>query len=214
VDFVDPLHHGDTLSLSGLSSGSDMDYGRVAYDALLNGEGTRVGVSYSALRYKLGDPLSALDAHGTAEVESLWARQPLVRSADANLYGQIQYDHLQLDDQHRRDRNQDGPELGQWHGESDRGCARMRGSRVASLRGLRALRRGRSALITPPRNLADAASVRTEGHYLKWNANFYRLQNVTRANTLYFAISGQWANANLDSSQKMLAGGPYTVACL
>ena len=30
-------------------------------------------------------------------------------------------------------------------------------------------------------------------------------------NTLYLAVSGQWANDNLDSSQKMIVGGPYTV---
>jgi hemolysin activation/secretion protein len=209
VNLVDPLHHGDTLSLSGLSSGSDMDYGRVAYDSLLNGEGTRVGVSYSALRYKLGDPLSALDAHGTAEVESLWAKQPLIRSADVNLYGQIQYDHLQLDDHIDATGIKTDRSL-------DNGTVSLIGdARDAWLRGgvtswTTSLTSGQVGFDNAAAQLADAASVRTEGHYLKWNANFYRLQNVTAANTLYVALSGQWANANLDSSQKMLAGGPYT----
>jgi hemolysin activation/secretion protein len=34
---------------------------------------------------------------------------------------------------------------------------------------------------------------------------------LTPKDALYVALSGQWANANLDPSQKMVAGGPYTV---
>jgi hemolysin activation/secretion protein len=58
---------------------------------------------------------------------------------------------------------------------------------------------------------ADAASVQTEGHYVKWNASVYHLQNLNATTTLYLAWSGQWANENLDSSQQMIAGGPHTV---
>src|SRR3984957_8781721 len=74
VSFIDPAQHGDALSLTGLTSG-DMNYGSVSYESLLNGQGTRLGGSYSALHYVLGDPLAALDGHGTAEIESVWARQ-------------------------------------------------------------------------------------------------------------------------------------------
>ena len=51
VALYDPLHHGDVLDANVLSSGKDMDYGRLSYDFLLNGEGTHVGGSYSALHY-------------------------------------------------------------------------------------------------------------------------------------------------------------------
>jgi len=97
VSVIDPMQHGDTLRLSGLTSG-DMDYGGVSYDWLLNGQGTRLGGSYSALRYILGDSLASLDGHGSAEVESLWVKQSFVRTPAINLYGQLQYDHKQLDD--------------------------------------------------------------------------------------------------------------------
>ena len=69
VSLIDPAHHGDVLSLTGLTSG-DMNYGSLSYELLLNGQGTRLGGSYSALHYVLGDPLAALDGHGTAEIES------------------------------------------------------------------------------------------------------------------------------------------------
>src|SRR5580704_4279099 len=97
VSAIDPMQHGDTLSLSGLTSG-DMDYGSLSYDSLLNGEGTRLGGAYSALHYILGDTLAPLDGHGSAEVESLWVKQVFVRAPTINLYGQLQYDHKQLDD--------------------------------------------------------------------------------------------------------------------
>ena len=210
LNVIDPLHQGDTFTLSGLTSGSDMKYGRVAYDAVLNGEGTRIGVGYSALSYKLGNPLSALEAHGTAEVASVWAKQPLIRTADVNVYGQLQYDNLKLDD------HIDASAI-----KTDRhvneGTASVLGdARDAWLTGgvtswTASLTSGELGFDNGAAQRADGATARTEGHYMKWNAALYRLQNIGAANSLYLDVSGQWANSNLDSSQKVQAGGPYTV---
>jgi hemolysin activation/secretion protein len=98
VTLVDPFDHGDYLSLAGLSSGEDLNYGRLSYETTLDGSGTRLGGAYSGLHYKLGDGLESLDGHGTAEVASLWAKHPLVRSPNADLYLQVQYDRLTLHD--------------------------------------------------------------------------------------------------------------------
>ena len=80
VSFIEPFHHGDDLSLNVLTAGSDMNYGSLSYETLLNGLGTRVGASFAALHYSLGDTLEQLDAHGTAEVASAWIRQPFIRT--------------------------------------------------------------------------------------------------------------------------------------
>jgi hemolysin activation/secretion protein len=98
VSLIDPFDHGDFLSLAGLSSGEDLNYGRLSYESTVNGSGTRVGGAFSALHYKLGEPLQALDGHGTAQVASLWAKQPLIRSQNVDLYAQLQYDRLTLHD--------------------------------------------------------------------------------------------------------------------
>ena len=37
------------------------------------------------------------------------------------------------------------------------------------------------------------------------------LQSLTLRNALYLSFSGQWADSNLDPSEKMIAGGPYSV---
>lgn len=58
---------------------------------------------------------------------------------------------------------------------------------------------------------ADAASASTEGRFSKATVSLSRLQELTAANALYLAFTRQWASDNLDASEKMIAGGPYTV---
>jgi hemolysin activation/secretion protein len=93
------LGTGDTLTLNMLGSGSSsLKYHRIAYESLVDGNGTRVGVAYSDLLYRLIGSFSSLEAHGTANVSSLWLRHPLLRSRDANLNLQLQQEHVKLRD--------------------------------------------------------------------------------------------------------------------
>ena len=98
LDLNGPLRHGDQLSLSALTGGHGMRYGRLAYLYTLNGQGTRLGAAYSALAYALGGPLEALSAHGTAQVASAWLAQPLVRTRNSSLDVRLQFDRKQLRD--------------------------------------------------------------------------------------------------------------------
>lgn len=207
VNFYNPLGQGDVLSASALNSGPNMRYGRLAYESLLNGRGTRVGAAYSALDYHLKEPFET--AHGTAQVSSLWARHPLLRSRDANLYGQIQYDALTLRDAYseviqndRRVHNWTLSLAGDFRDS-------LLGGGINSWNlGLTA---GQMDFDNAMAQSDDALSAKTQGSFTKWNVNLARLQALGPADTLYFAFSGQWANTNLDASQKMNVGGPYTV---
>lgn len=210
VNFINPLHHGDVLTVNGLSSGHGMSYARVAYESLLNGRGTRAGAAYSALRYTLGEPIAALGAHGTARVQSAWAKQPLVRTRDVNLYGQLQYDRMQLRDHIdasdvRNDRHLDNLTVS-LAGDARDGLL-SGGVNAWNV----AWTSGRVGFDDAAAQLADAGSARTQGSFTKWQANLARLQSVSPANGLYLAFSAQWASSNLDPSQKMTAGGAYTV---
>lgn len=210
VDFNNPLHHGDYFSLSGLTSGSGLNYGRITYESLLNGRGTRMGGTYSALRYTLGEPLASLNAHGNAQVESLWAKHPLVRSRDVNLYGQIQYDQMQLRDHIDASAIQTDRHLKSWT-VSLAGDARdvlLSGAVSAWNVGWTS---GRVGFDNEAAQLADAATAKTQGSFSKWNANLARLQSLSSKDALYLTFSGQGASVNLDPSEKMIAGGPYTV---
>lgn len=210
LNLLNPLNHSDILTASGLSSGSGMNYGRIAYEALLNGRGTRVGGAYSALRYSLGAPLAALNAYGTARVQSLWAKQPLLRSRDVNVYGQIQYDELQLRDHVDAGAIRTDRQLGSWtlslSGDA-RDALLTGGVSSWSL----VWTAGRVGFDNAAAQLADTAAARTQGSFSKLNASLARLQTLDPNNGLYLALSGQRANTNLDSSQKLSAGGPYSV---
>ena len=210
VNFIDPLHHGDVLSVTGLSSGSGLNYGRLAYDTLLNGQGTRIGGSYSTLNYALGNKLASLDAQGTAQVESLWVKQPLMRSRDANVYGQIQYDQMQLRDHIDIASIETDRHLGNWtlslSGDVRDGL--LLGAVSTWSVGVTG---GRVDFDNAAAQSADARTVQTHGEFSKWNVNLSRLQSLSTRDSLYLALSGQWANGNLDPSQKMVVGGPYSV---
>lgn len=210
VNFIDPLHHGDFLSASGLSSGSGINYGSIDYESLWNGQGSRIGGSYSTLHYILGGPLAFLEAHGTAQIASLWAKQPLMRSRNTNIYGQIQYDRLQLRDHIDAGTIRTDRHLENWTvslAGDVRDSLLSHGIDTWSL-GWTA---GRVGFDNGTAQLADAATTRTQGQFSKWNASLSRLQSLSPKNGLYLAFSGQWANSNLDSAEKMIAGGPYSV---
>lgn len=206
---LNALHHGDTLSVNALTSGRGMHYGRLGYESLLNGRGTRLGAAYSTLNYVLGQPITT-DIHGTAQVSSLWAKHPVVRSRDANVYGQIQYDGFKLRDFYasaiQNNRNLTSRTLSllgdlrdEWLGGGGVNSWNLNWSS------------GQVTFDNPAAQLADAATANTQGSFSKWNASFVRLQSITPDALLYVTSSAQWASSNLDSSQRMSIGGPYTV---
>ena len=212
VSIIDPLslRFSNVLSLSALSSGGGLNYGRLAYESVVNGQGTRLGGSYSALRYRLGDSLASLNGHGTARVASLFTSHPFLRSRDANLYGQIQYDRLQLRDRIDLTASQKDRHLDNWT------VALVGDARDTFLSGglnTWSLSRtsGRVQFDNGMAQAADLASANTQGGFSKWNANFTRQQSLGAQDGLFLSLSSQWASGNLDSSQKMNAGGPYSV---
>jgi hemolysin activation/secretion protein len=210
VNIINPLHHGDVLSLNGLSSGRDLDYGQLSYESLLNGQGTRLGGSYSALYYMLGGPLTAIAAHGTAQVESLWLKHPLLRGPDANLYGQIQLDRKQLRDHIDTsailtDRHLDNRTL------SLAGDARDSFLSAAVDSWNLGWTSGHVVFDDGAAQALDASTARTQGGFSKWNASLVRRQSLGPQDGLYLTFTGQWASTNLDPAEKMIVGGPYTV---
>jgi hemolysin activation/secretion protein len=210
VSIMEPLQQGDYLSLSGLTSGDDMNYARLSYEATVTGSGTRLGAAYSGLHYKLGDGLESLHGDGTATVASLWGKQPLVRGPALNVYAQIQYDRVKLDDSLDADVIRTDRHL-------DNFTASLTGDvRDASLAGAvstanLSVTAGRVDFDNASAQIADAATAKSDGTYSKWNVNLARLQKLTATNGLYLSFAGQWSRDNLDSSEKLIGGGPYTV---
>lgn len=216
VNFINPLKHGDILTVSARTSGTGMNYGRVSYESLLDGLGTRLGAAYSQLSYALTGPFESLNAHGTAHVHSVWARNPLVRSgigetfSDVRLHFQIKIAGKQLRDHidvtsTKTDRN-----LDDWTLTLD-GNARdgfLSGGVTSWNLGWTS---GQVQFNNAAAQLVDANTANTQGNFSKLNLNLSRLQNLNPGNRLKLTFSGQLASTNLDSSQSMGAGGPNAV---
>lgn len=210
VNVFNLLGYGDTLGVSALTSGAGLHYLRGSYESLVNGQGTRLGAAYANVYYRLGKSLSDLDAHGTADVGSLWASHPLLRSRDRNVYGRLGYDHKQLRDHIDKTALQTDRQLDNW-------TLSLNGDwRDALLGG--ALNGWNVSWTTAQvdfRNAAaqeaDQATARTAGGFSKWNASFSRVQGLTPNHSVYLMAAVQAASGNLDSSEKLSAGGPYSV---
>jgi hemolysin activation/secretion protein len=212
LSIIDPLHLklSDVLDLSALTSGNGLTYARLGYEAVVNASGTRFGGAYSALSYQLGDSVALLDAHGTARVATVFAKHPLIRSREVNVYGQIQYDGLQLNDRIEISQSETKRHLDNWtlglSGDAGDGFL-SGGSTTWSLRwGI-----GRLGFDNVAARLADGETAQTQGGFSKWSGHLARLQNLRPGTDLYVAYTGQWASSNLDTSQKMSVGGPYAV---
>jgi hemolysin activation/secretion protein len=210
LNVINPFNSGGVLSINALTAGSGMDYGRISYEALVSGRGTRLGGAYSALNYKLGPPLASLSANGSAQVQSLWVRHPLLRSRPVQVYAQVQYDHLQLRDRvdvsaTRTDRQLDNLSI-TVSGQSRNTLSRNSVSAFSV--GLTA---GQVGFDNAAALASDAANAKTQGRFSKLRLKLTHLQTLTARNGLYLSVDGQWASTNLDASQKMGTGGPHTV---
>ena len=92
LNINNPFAIGDQISLRAVSSGKPMWFGRLGYTAPIGGDGAKLGLAYSQLRYELGEDLSPLEIQGQARIVSLSVIHPFVRSRGFNVYGQFGLD--------------------------------------------------------------------------------------------------------------------------
>lgn len=201
---------GDQLSAGVLASDGHMHYGHLAYEAALNGAGTRLGLAYSALSYRLGDGLSDLNARGHADETSVWLSQSIVRSPDTNVSARLDVDHRFLADDTGSTGVHDHRHLWAWMASGifdHRDGWGGGGVTQAQL----SLTRGQLSFDDAAAKASDAATANTQGHELHWDGSVSRLQMITASTRLYVALSGQYSHDNLDSSEQFLLGGMQSV---
>lgn len=204
-----PTGLGDTLSLRGLTSGAGMNYGRLAYQLPVGPQATQVGVAWSEMRYELGEDFASLDAHGKASIGSVYALQPLLRSRQARLDGQLSYERKRLEDRVDATDTTLDKTLDVW-------SLGLSGSHQDSLLGGGAMQYGASLVagnleLDAASDALDDAGLDTRGHYAKLAFQLTRLQRLTDRFSLQLRASGQRAAKNLDSSEKLSLGGAYAV---
>jgi hemolysin activation/secretion protein len=208
VNLNNPTGNGDLASVRVLTSGEGLQYARASYQ-LQVGKG-RAGVAYSHLGYRLGREFESLQAHGTAEIASVFGSYPLIRSRNTNLHAQLAFDDRRFQDK-----------VDATASVSDKKARVLMGSLYGDHRdrlaggGLSAytvtLSAGILDLETPGLAAIDAATARSNGHYSKLSFGLTRAQAIVPGLSLHAALSGQLASKNLDISEKFGLGGMWGV---
>lgn len=214
-----PAGIGDALQLQAVQS-SGSSYGRAAYSVpmwgALGAQGWRAGVHASDMRYHLVGSFASLQASGNAQTWGLDLTAPLVRQAEHNLSAQITADRKRFDNRALANTSATDATTvshyqldvlraglsGNWFDQA-LSAAQNNASVQASW--------GRVDLNDSPNASADSQAANTQGRFAKLNANYNREQSLTGQTSWTLQAGAQWANRNLDSSEKLYLGGAYGV---
>ena len=202
---------GDLLSIRGLvTEETGLWYGRAGYQIPVSGSGLSLGGAFSHTYYTLGRQFTPLDASGNADITTLFAAYPAIRSTRGNLDVQTSFNYFTLDDVVNATSTVNPRWLrsfaisltGDLH-DDVLGGGVTAGS-VAFVNGYLQFQNQIAYRI-------DQATAQTAGSFDTLVYSALRLQRVTDAIQLYVAIQGQFAGKNLDPSQKFVLGGPNGV---
>lgn len=205
-----PLRLGDNLDARAqFGAGGRLSYGRLSYELPVGGNGTRLGASYSQVDYKLGKDFTELDASGRADVLELSLSHPIIRSRSRNLFARLGWQRKDLDDRigliSRRDEKSVRSVFAGLAFEQ-RDNLLGGGYTSAGLTGFFGdLDLGGVA------RAEDRTGRRTEGSFQHWNYELSRLNQLVGPLNLFFGMTGQFADRNLTSAEKVSLGGPRAV---
>jgi hemolysin activation/secretion protein len=211
VSVHNPAGFGDALQLQAVATDGSR-YGRLAYTVPMGLQGVRVGGHASDMRYKLVGGFAALQASGSAQSWGADLTAPLIRQPERNLSAQLTTDRKRFDNLALANTGDVDPTtvshyqldvlrmglVGNWIDRAWR-PAQNTGSLQSSW--------GKVDLTNSPNAGADANAAKTAGAFRKLNANYNREQSLTGQTSWYLQAAAQWANRNLDSSEKIYLGG-------
>ena len=178
-----------------------LDYLRLGYNEPLGYSGARWGVNTEFTHYTVISGYDALDLHGPSNSLSVYMSQPWLRRRDFSSDWVVTAEHKNFKNistfsstQYKLD-NLSGTlsmtsQDSLWRG----------GENNASLQ----LQRGFVDYDTTP-------SDNTEGGFTKWRLNMGRKNKINDKQLLQLSYQRQWANRNLDSSEKFGIGGASAV---
>ncbi len=195
-----PLQIGDQITLSGLVSEQDLTYWQANYQLPIGGDGWRMGVGYTEIRYHLGKEFEALQEQGSAATTSGFVAYPLIRSQQRNLTSMLMLEQSALSDS-ASDRKINVTNLVIAGDQQD---AWGRGG-ISSFD--LSLKLGQLNIETTLAREIDELSAKTNGSYSRLKYGINRLQRLSPPNQFLFKLSGQVAGNNLDSAEKFSLGG-------
>jgi hemolysin activation/secretion protein len=209
VNVNSPLGIGDQLQFVGNGSQNSV-YGRLAYSLPLGNDGLRFGTNYSLLPYNYS--LSGNTYSGDARVLGLSANYPIYRSNASNLSFSATFDRKNFNN------SVQGIEINNKQIEITN--IALSGDMLDGFMGggltqyTAAYGKGRLDL---SKNAADLAADQItngpnhNGTFSKVTWTLARLQRINPTDTLAVTGSGQFAENNLDSAEKIPVTGPFAV---
>jgi hemolysin activation/secretion protein len=213
VDLYSPLHLGDhvTLHLQTSTTG-DLQNIRTNYTIPMLSYGTKIGVDYNFVNYKLGGSFKALNADGDAHNLGISITHPLVRRRDLILNATVSGEGKLLDDRIENPQSRNQRHSASWQlGLAGIQMDRFSGGGTTSFSiGLVA---GNLCITEPETPSFDQSStgLHTNGSYSKLNLSLARTQTIYHELGLYVVAYGQWADKNLNSSEQLSLGGPGAI---
>ena len=204
-----PLGLGEQVNVYGLYT-EGTNYGRVALTAPISSNGLRMGINASYLSYKvINSSFNQLWANGTSSTGGAELTYPIIRSRPANLFLLTNYNFSSFNN------NANGGTTSQYSTsvflgglsgnllDGFAGGGINFGSLMAS--------GGSVNLNNSPSLPSDVVGPRVNGNFTKVRYAANRLQAITSSLSVYLGASGQIASKNLDSSEQLYLGGPYSV---
>jgi hemolysin activation/secretion protein len=199
------LKFGDKLSGMVMATDLSMLLGSVDYEAPWGGRGLRWQVGYAHTTYELGEEYAVLGASGLAKVWTSKLSYPLLRSQVTNLsvsagiqHKDLQDDFIAASTRERKSTLSLPVALRFDHRDNLFSGAVSYGMLSCTL--------GRLSM-DDVLAVVDAATARKAGTYLKFNLDLARIQSLGHNFVFYTRISAQWADKNLDSSERLGIGG-------
>ena len=209
VSFNGLAQRGEQLGIQAMHS-QGADYARLAYSEPIGPYGWRIGASASEMKYQvISSDMLALNAHGPASTRGVEMMVPIVRGRDGNL-------SLQMTADDKKFRNET------YAGTYSRYSANVYGVNLQGTQsdefGLGGLTTygvnwtsGRFDLTGSPNENDDLNGAHIAGEFNKYKLSFKREQQLGRSTTLSLSYQSQWADKNLDSSEKIFLGGAQGV---
>jgi hemolysin activation/secretion protein len=200
-----PLGLGDSADVQAVHS-KGMDYQRVSYNLPVGYSGWRAGINASSSQYNLiATEYIALNAKGPSSSQGMDLSIPILREKDTQLSLQFAYDQ-------KRFRNEAAGEIQSQYtgsaltstlsGSASQNQNSTTSGNVQLVRGTIDLSGSTASHIS-----SDASTVQTAGNYAKLKFNISQKYDFDANNSGLINLQSQFANKNLDSSEKFYLGG-------
>ncbi len=202
---------GARINVGALISNDNLHNYYANYEALVGHGGTKLGIGFSRMDYKLGGLFANTGANGTAHTVSLFGSRPIYHLDDRKLEWRFGYDYRILKDDLDAYRTPTFNMDSKKHSHSVHvgldGYNRVPGAVVDY-----------DVTLTTGTLGADsdwaqrqASASETDGAYTKVEASVTGVQALGHQTDVMLKLSGQTAFNNLDSSEEMYLGGANAV---